>query len=177
MSQPDYFDRLRRMAVEQDSLYEQTYRAYTTSQFATVKANTTYAEEHYPLTPLMPRFLFLNAIAVAKTDGQEAFMTSLRDMVTRYPDSELSAMGKDMLALMGQGAESQQDASTSSLQSRRTTLEESEQQLDTTLQFNPERAMPAMVLMIIPQDEKLLNDLLYGGTIQFHAVHDQGLRP
>lgn len=161
VSQPDYFDRLRRMAVEQDSLYEQTYRAYTTSQFAAVKANTTYAEEHYPLTPLMPRFLFLNAIAVAKTDGQEAFITSLRDMVTRYPDSELSAMGKDMLALMGQGAESQQDASTSSLQSRRTTLEESDQQLDTTLQFNPERAMPAMVLMIIPQDEKLLNDLLY----------------
>ena len=161
VSQPDYFDRLRRMAVEQDSLYEQTYRAYTTSQFDAVKTNAKYAEENYPLTPLMPRFLFLNAIAVAKTDGQEAFVVSLRDMVTRYPDSELSAMGKDMLALMGQGAESQQDSSTSSLQSRRTTSEESEQQLDTTLHFNPERSMPAMVLMIIPQDEKSLNDLLY----------------
>jgi hypothetical protein len=161
VSQPDYFDRLRRMAVEQDSLYEQTYRAYTTNQFDAVKTNAKYAEVNYPLTPLMPRFLFLNAIAVAKTDGQEAFVASLRDMVTRYPDSELSAMGKDMLALMGQGAESQQDSSTSSLRSRRNVVENSVQPIDTTIQFNPERAMPAMVLMVIPQNEKLLNDLLY----------------
>ena len=161
VKQPDYFNQLRRMAMEQDSLYEHTYEAYKTNQFAAVKANKAYAEEHYPISPLMPRFLFLNAIAVARTEGQDAFILSLRDMVDRYPENELSAMGKDMLALMGQGAESQKGGSTSSLENRRNIEEPIEQEADTTLQFNPERAMPALVLMIIPQDDQLLNQLLY----------------
>lgn len=89
VSQPDYFDRLRHQAMEQDSLYETTYIAYTKSNFAAVKKNKLYAEENYPLSPLMPRFLFLNAVAVARTDGQQAFVGELQDMVSRYPESEL----------------------------------------------------------------------------------------
>lgn len=161
VSQPDYFDRLRHMAVEQDSLYETTYKEYTQGQFAAVKANKLYAEEHYPLTPLMPRFLFLNAIAVAKTDGQDAFVEQLRDMVARYPESELAAMAKDMLAMMGQGMESQTGGTMASLQDRRTTEQVEETAQDTTVQFNADRVQPSMVLLLMPQDEKQLNQVLY----------------
>lgn len=160
VSQPDYFNRLKRMAQEQDSLYETTYDAYSRSDFAVVKANKQYAETNYPLSPLMPRFLFLNAIAVAKTDGQTAFVGELQDMVTRYPDSELAAMGKDMLALMGQGAESQK-GDLSSLQARRkeevTTAEEDSVQV----QFSKERATASLVLLIGKSDEQVMNQLLY----------------
>ncbi|MGN1247313.1 MAG: tetratricopeptide repeat protein, partial [Paludibacteraceae bacterium] len=57
VSQPDYFERLQRMAAEQDSLYEGTYKAFTAGNFAQVKQNKQYAETNYPLSPLMPRFL------------------------------------------------------------------------------------------------------------------------
>ena len=161
VSQPDYFERLKKMSAEQDSLYENTYYNYQDNNFAAVKANKQYAEEHYPLTPLMPRFLFLNAIAVAKTEGQEAFTQELQDMVTRYPDNELTAMAKDMIALMGQGAESQASIGTS-LQDRRTveTTEDIEEG-DSILAFSTETNMASIVLMIIPNDEKILNTLLY----------------
>ena len=160
VSQPDYFNKLRRMSVEQDSLYEQTYTAYTQNQFSLVKENKTYAETNYPLSPLMPRFLFLNAIAVAKTDGQDAFVIQLQDMVTRYPDSELASMAKDMLALMGQGAESQV-GDLSSLQAKRN-IEPTEVTTDSVeVSFDPTRNTPAMLLLVINQDEKLLNQLLY----------------
>ena len=161
VSQPDYFDRLRHMAVEQDSLYEATYKEYTQGHFAAVKANKAYAEEHYPLSPLMPRFLFLNAIAVAKTDGQDAFVEQLRDMVNRYPESELSAMAKNMLAMMGQGMESQTGGTMASLQDRRATEQTEEQAQDTVVQFDTDRAQPSQVLLVMPQDEKLLNQILY----------------
>ena len=49
------------MAIEEDSLYESTYNAFRVGKFAVVKANTQHAEQNYPLSPLMPRFLFLNA--------------------------------------------------------------------------------------------------------------------
>ena len=160
VSQPDYFNKLRRMSVEQDSLYEQTYTAYSQNQFALVKENKAYAETNYPLSPLMPRFLFLNAIAVAKTDGQDAFVLQLQDMVARYPDSELASMAKDMLALMGQGAESQV-GDLSSLQAKRNT-EPMEETIDSVeVSFDPTRNTPAMLLLVINQDEQQLNQLLY----------------
>ena len=160
VSQPDYFNKLRRMSVEQDSLYEQTYTAYTQNQFSLVKENKTYAETNYPLSPLMPRFLFLNAIAVAKTDGQDAFVIQLQDMVTRYPDSELASMAKDMLALMGQGAESQV-GDLSSLQAKRNAEPIQETADSVEVSFDPTRNTPAMLLLVINQDEQQLNQLLY----------------
>lgn len=161
VSQPDYFERLKKMSAEQDSLYENTYYNYQDNNFAAVKANKQYAEEHYPLTPLMPRFLFLNAIAVAKTEGQEAFTQELQDMVTRYPDNELTAMAKDMIALMGQGAESQASIGTS-LQDRRTVeTTENIEEGDSILAFSTETNMASIVLIIVPNDEKILNTLLY----------------
>ena len=161
VSQPDYFERLKKMSAEQDSLYENTYYNYQDNNFAAVKANKQYAEQHYPLTPLMPRFLFLNAIAVAKTEGQEAFTQELQDMVTRYPDNELTAMAKDMIALMGQGAESQASIGTS-LQDRRTVeTTENIEEGDSVLAFSTETNMASIVLMIVPNNEKILNTLLY----------------
>ena len=161
VSQPDYFQRLQRMAQEQDSLYEHTYQAYTQNNFAAVKTNKLYAEENYPLSPLMPRFLFLNAIAVAKTDGQPAFIVQLQEMVSRYPESELAAMAKDMLALMGQGAESQQ-GELASLQERRAQQSTDSVAADSvSVQFSTERNLPAMVLLVMENDEQKTNQLLY----------------
>ena len=149
------------MSAEHDSLYENTYYNYQDNNFAAVKANKQYAEEHYPLTPLMPRFLFLNAIAVAKTEGQETFTQELQDMVTRYPDNELTAMAKEMIALMGQGAESQASIGTS-LQDRRTVeTTENIEEGDSVLAFSTETNMASIVLMIVPNNEKILNTLLY----------------
>lgn len=161
VSQPDYFQRLQRMAQEQDSLYEHTYQAYTQNNFAAVKTNKLYAEENYPLSPLMPRFLFLNAIAVAKTDGQPAFVVQLQEMVARYPESELAAMAKDMLALMGQGAESQQ-GEVASLKERRAQQSTDSVAADSVaVQFSTERNLPAMVLLVMENDEPKTNQLLY----------------
>ena len=54
----------------------------------------------------MPRFMFLGAVATARTEGQMPFADRLREMVEKYPTHELSAKAKDMLAMMGQGMES-----------------------------------------------------------------------
>lgn len=163
VSQPDYFDRLRHQAMEQDSLYETTYIAYTKSNFAAVKKNKLYAEENYPLSPLMPRFLFLNAVAVARTDGQQAFVGELQDMVSRYPESELGAMAKDMLAMMGQGMESQRGDVSSSLSSLREQIaKEDEEQTDSTSLSSDDRNVPSVVLLVLPvADEQALNRLQY----------------
>lgn len=163
VAQPDYFNKLKRMAQEQDSLYALTYTAYARAQYDIVKTNTQYAEREYPLSPLMPRFLFLNAISVARTEGQEAFIASLQHIVANHGSSEMGAMAKDMLAMMGQGMESQQGTSTSSLADKRGQVtEQIPDSTDNTLQWSEERDQPSIVLLRLPNtDEQALNDLLY----------------
>lgn len=163
VAQPDYFDKLKRMAQEQDSLYALTYTAYVRAQYDIVKTNTQYAEREYPLSPLMPRFLFLNAISVARTEGQDAFIASLQHIVANHGSSEMGAMAKDMLAMMGQGMESQQGTSTSSLADKRGQVtEQIPDTTDNTLQWSEERDQPSIVLLRLPNtDEQALNDLLY----------------
>ena len=136
-----YIAKMRRMLAEQDSLYAATYDAYTKGQYAQVKANKRYAEEQFPQTTLMPRFLFLNAVSVARTEGQTAFVSELQNLVESYPDTELGAMAKDMLAMMGQGMESKTGGSTGSLADKRAEVEapDATEEADSTQVWSDDR--------------------------------------
>ena len=163
VSQPDYFDKLKRMAQEQDSLYAQTYEAYMRGNYDQVKSNKQYAEREYPLTPLMPRFLFLNAVSVARTEGQESFIAELRNIVDKHAGTEMGAMAKDMLAMMGQGMESQQGGEAGSLAQMRGQVETAETDtISETLQWSEDRKQPSVVLLrMTTTEEEALNELLY----------------
>ena len=158
-----YIASMRRMLAEQDSLYAATYTAYTKGEYAQVKANKRYADTEFSQSELMPRFLFLNAVSVARTEGQTAFIAELQELVNRYPTSELGSMAKDMLAMMGQGMESQTGGSTGSLADRRGQIEEETQEEEAQeQQWSEDRKQPSIVLLRLPKpDEEALNELLY----------------
>ena len=159
-----YIARMQRMLAEQDSLYAATYGAYSKGEFAVVKANKQYADTAFPQSALMPRFLFLNAVAVARTEGQEAFVAELQQLVERYSETEMGAMAKDMLAMMGQGMESQKGGDAGSLVEARDQAKEDEetQTAEEQQQWSEDRNQPSVVLLILPKaDEQALNNLQY----------------
>ena len=159
-----YIARMQRMLAEQDSLYAATYQAYSQGQYALVKTNTQYAQQQYPQSQLMPRFLFLNAVAVARTEGQDAFVAQLQNLVDNYGSSELGAMAKDMLAMMGQGRQSQTGGGTSSLAELRGQVEQTTQDSTQTAaqQWSEDRKQPSVALLILPTaDEQALNELQF----------------
>ena len=157
-----YIAKMRRMLAEQDSLYAATYTAYTKGEYAQVKENKRYAQTEFPQSNLMPRFLFLNAVSVARTEGQAAFIYELQDLVNRYPTTELGSMAKDMLAMMGQGMESKTGGTSGSLADRRGKTEEEVPEEETEQQWSDERKQPSIVLLRLPKaDEEALNELLY----------------
>ena len=160
---PEYIARMQRMIAEQDSLYAATYAAYTHGRFKEVKTNKQYAQTNFPQSALMPRFLFLNAVSVARTEGQDAFVSELQQLVEAYGDTELGAMAKDMLAMMGQGMESKQGGSTATLADKRGQItEEQPEPEEQTQQWSDDRKQPSVVLLRMKQaDEQALNELLY----------------
>lgn len=157
-----YIARMLKMLDEQDSLFAATYTAYTKAQYATVKANKRYAEQNFPQSKLMPRFMFLNAVSVARTEGQPAFVAELQEMVNLYGETELGAMAKNMLAMMGQGMESRKGGSTSTLADARGEEKGKEEESETKQEWSNDRKQPSVVLLILKTaEEEALNELLY----------------
>ena len=158
-----YIAKMQKMLQEQDSLYAATYEAYSKGGYAVVKANKSYAQQEFPQSRLMPRFLFLNAVAVARTEGQQAFISELQQLVAQYGETELGAMAKDMLAMMGQGMESKKGGATGSLADLREQSETEPQEEESAAQeWSEDRKQPSLVLLVLPKsDEQALNELLY----------------
>ena len=161
-----YIARMQRMLAAQDSLFVVTYDAYAHGRYAEVKSivrnrKTEMINDHWSLAP---RFLFLNAIAVARTEGQEPFVAALQELVDNYGSSELGSMSKDMLAMMGQGMESQKGGSTSDLAELRNQTEAPDAADDeaSKQEWSDDRKQSSVVVLILPtNDEQALNELQY----------------
>lgn len=156
---PAYFENLQRAEAAADSLYESTYMSFKKGDYAAVHTEVAAVEAQYPLCSLMPRFLFLDAVATAKTDGQDAFGDKLAAMVSRYPQSELSSMARDMLGMMNRGMESQTGTdATSSLEDLRRA------QADSLAAQAAQEELPEVkniVVITVPQGADKVNKLLY----------------
>ena len=161
-----YIARMLKMLEDQDSIYAATYDAYKHGRYAEVKSQiahikTQMINDHWSNAP---RFLFINAVAIARTDGQQPFITALQELVENYGSSELGAMAKDMLAMMGQGMESQKGGSTGDLAELRNQTDTSDASDDdaTKQEWSDDRKQPSVVVLILPtNDEQALNDLQY----------------
>ena len=103
MADPHYLDNLRRMSTEQDSIYEATYAAYLENDNRTVHDNRAFMEQKYPLSPLMPKFLFLDALAHVGDKQYDQFKAGLRDLLERYPQADVSPLASTMLKGVAQG--------------------------------------------------------------------------
>jgi hypothetical protein len=161
LSYPDFFERMQRMYAQQDSLYNNTYQAYLASNFDEVKTSAAEFERSYPMSSLMPKFKFLNALSIGKTESPETFEASLTDLVASYPANEVSTMAKDILALMHQGRESQTGTSSGTLLAMRNAEDVRQLTADSTMQLTAERDQKFRLLMITKSDVAAMNKLLF----------------
>ena len=163
LSQPDYLERTKEMLALQDSLYADTYLAYSKGNFNTVFANYDNMAKNYSMSSLMPKFAFLNALSIGKTQPEEPFYQALTELVEKYPQSDVTPMCKDILALMSQGREAQQGTTHGSILEKREELAQ-EEMIDEELKnatFSSEKKTPHY-LLLIPRNENVnLNSLLY----------------
>ncbi len=163
LSQPDYLERTKEMLAMQDSLYADTYEAYSKGDFATVFANYQNMATNYSMSSLMSKFAFLNALSIGKTQPEEPFYQALTELVEKYPQADVTPMSKDILALMSQGREAQQGSTHGSILEKREELAQ-EEMVDEELKnatFSAEKKT-AHYLLLIPRNENVnLNSLLY----------------
>lgn len=105
MAQPDYLENLRTMDSVQDSLYIETYNAYIDGKNSEVHAQYNYIKYTYPLSRLMPKFMFLDALAYVNERQYDLFKERLKELLGKYPESDVSPLSSSMLKGVAQGRE------------------------------------------------------------------------
>lgn len=147
---PNYKESMLRLSAEQDSVYQVSYLAYTRNHFDTLHVNYQYMKEKFPLSPLMPKFEFLEAISQGKQGNTEKFRAGLQTIVSDYPESDVSAMAKSMLALHEQGRNVQFGSSHGSLLDLRDSIGGAERDSSGLFQFAIDRHDLHDVLILTP---------------------------
>lgn len=150
LGRPDYEQSLKMMVAMQDSIYEQTYNAYLHNHFDSVRINMDYIKQEYPLSTLVPKFQFLAALSKGKQGNNVAFEQELNTLIEEYPQSDVSAMAKSILAMYAQGRRVQAGSTHGSMIAKRDSIIASVQQSADTLQFQMALKDLHCVAMLVP---------------------------
>ena len=155
-------ERIGKMYEGQDSIYELTYKAYLKSEFQTVKTNVSQVITDFPLSTLMPKFLFLKALSVGKTESPESFGICLEELIKKFPESDVTALAKDMMAMIKQGEKSVQGKSQGTLLARRNEVQQADSTEITAPQnFSKEKFSRHRILLLGNLDKDKANNLLF----------------
>lgn len=164
MRDPDYIANMRSMESLQDSLYEQAYDDYISNRNESLHSIYDRMREEYPMSPLMPKFMFLNALAYVTENRPDEFRSSLRELLEKYPDTELTPMVSSYLHGMAQGRKLNSDGANplgmiwaTPLSSDSTAIGGDEPELDFTFGVDE----PHYLVLLFPAEDVSANQLLY----------------
>lgn len=92
ITDPDYERHARYGREIEDSLYTATYEAYRRRDNAAVAANFRRSTDKFPQGLNRPKFIFVHAISRLAEVDTKTIAAELRDLVAKYPDSDVSPL-------------------------------------------------------------------------------------
>ncbi len=162
MRDPNYIENLRQMIINENRLYDQALEAYFNDDNRTVHSTYDEVRRDYPLSSLMPKFMFLEALASVTDRDTEAFKTTLMEMLERYPSSDLSTYASSYLKGLAQGKQLQQGSSNmrGMLWDVKLTNDSTATSQD-DIEFELDPANEQYLVLLYPTDAISQNALLY----------------
>lgn len=97
MLDPNYFDRLREMNQVQESLYAEAYDAYLENKNADVHRITDQMERDYPLSKILPKFVFIDALSYMTQQDYDKFKERLSYLLEKWPDTDMTDMASGII--------------------------------------------------------------------------------
>ena len=116
MRDPNYFENLRRMNDVQEELYQQAYQAYLNNNNAKVHQITQEMETDYPLSKILPKFIFIDALSYVTERDDAKFKERLEQLLQKWPDTDMTETASNMLKYASSGRKlAQTDGNTRGL--------------------------------------------------------------
>ena len=165
LQDPDYINNLKSMLTVQESLYEQAYEAYLNNDNATVHAAYDTMMERYPLSTVMPKFMFIDALSYVTQKDYEKFKTTIKDMLQRYPQTDITPVASGIVKNLNAGRKLEGGSGNARGMLWSTRLGgDSINNEDLERKFTPFKEdddMPQVFVLLYPTDSVSSNMLLY----------------
>lgn len=100
---PNYIENLRKMDSDQNIIYEKAYAAYLDNRNQDVHDALELMLKKYPLSKIMPKFMFIDALSYVTENNQDKFKEVLTMLLERYPESDVSPLASDYMRGLSQG--------------------------------------------------------------------------
>ena len=111
MQDPNYLDNLKMMNVRQEEMYQNAYDAYLNNDNEAVHEAYEEMMRQFPLSKIMPKFMFLHALSYVTENDHERFNTTLKELLERYPETDITPIASSYLKQMAQGRDLEQPSS------------------------------------------------------------------
>lgn len=164
MRDPNYFDNLKMMNTHQETLYATAYDDYLNNRNQEVHDAYKYMTEKFPLSRIMPKFMFLHALAFVTENDSEQFNATLKELLEKYPDTDLTPIASAYLKQMAQGRKL--ESTSSNLRgmiwsTRLSNDSTANANADKPAEFTINEAEPQLLVLLFPTDKVSANQLLY----------------
>lgn len=164
MRDPDYLNNLKMMNTQQETLYATAYDAYLNNRNKEVHETYEYMTQKFPLSRIMPKFMFLHALAYVTEKDSEKFNSTLKELLEKYPETDITPIASSYLKQMAQGRKL--EATSSNL---RGMLWDTKLGSDSISSANASKAAeftinenePHYLVLLFPVDVISANQLLY----------------
>ncbi len=97
MKDPDYFSKLREMHLRQEEIYREVYDAYLDNKNEKVRPPHSRDGEGIPLSPIMPKFVFIDALSYVTDNEPDKFRERLEYLLDKWPQTDTTEMAGTML--------------------------------------------------------------------------------
>ncbi len=97
MRDPNYFDNLRRMNQVQEDMYEKAYQAYLADDNSTVHRLTEEMETDFPLSKILPKFVFIDALSYLTEPDNDKFKERISTLLERWPETDMTPIAANIM--------------------------------------------------------------------------------
>lgn len=111
MRDPRYLDNLKAMGAQQEGMYERAYEAYLADRNAEVHAAYNEMLAKFPMSELMPKFMFLHALAYVTEKKADEFQATLKQLLELYPETDITPLASSYLKQLARGRQLQSSGS------------------------------------------------------------------
>lgn len=164
MLDPNYFENLRKMFRVQEAKYQEAYDAYLDNSNSRVHALTAEMERDFPLSKIMPKFVFIDALSYLTENDLPKFKERLEYLLEKWPDTDMTPMAGSIVRGLRQGREPNKGSSNSRgmIWSMRLSNDSMPMNADgTPANFENDPNSPQYLVLAFPRDSVSSNQLLY----------------
>ena len=164
MLDPNYFDNLRRMNSIQEEEYRKAYNAYLNNNNETVHRITSEMERDYPLSVILPKFVFIDALSYLTEKDNDRFKDRLTELLQKWPDTDMTDMAGGILSGLkaGRVPNSGDSNSRGMIWSMRLSNDSVPKGADgQPANFERDPDKPQYLVLVFPRDSVNANQLLY----------------